>query len=356
MTRWFFLVASLLLASPAWAMEHFTDVLQDTKGNIIGQATVHVYLAGTTTHATLYSDNAITPKANPFASNTFDGTYDFYAANGVYDLVFSKPGVTFNAALTRRRALFDINDGGGSGGVSSFDQLLGGTNISAALIVGGSASLTFTGGGIINASQFHGNTVISYLDGGTGFATAPDDTILIGNGSGYQQKTWPACNNPTTSKILYDTSTNSILCGTDQSSGGGTTFDIIGSGTNTTMVGVIGSGASIGIAGTGSLTSTTFWPNVVTVNAGNSPYTALTTNATLLCDTTAAGRTITLPAATNKVVLTVFNLGANTCTVNRAGGDTITTGVTSGTSFILRNAGSTFWLQPDGSSTWYVGG
>lgn len=353
---WLVLALSLLVVPSAFAMEHFTDVLQDTKGNIIGQATVHVYLAGTTTHATLYSDNGVTPKANPFSSNTFDGSYDFYAANGVYDLVFSKPGVTFNAALTRRRSLFDMSDGGVGGGVSDFSQLLSGANTQAAMVVGNSASLTYTGTGIINASQFHGNVTISYLDGGTGFTTAPDNMTLIGNGSGWQQKAWPACNNPTTSKILFDDSTNTILCGTDQSAGGGVTFDTIGSGTNTTMAGVVSTGASLTVSGTGSITSTNFWPNVVTVNAGNSPYTALTTNATLLCDTTAAGRTITLPAATNKVILTVFNLGSNTCTINRAGADTITTGVTSGTSFVLRNAGSTFWLQPDGSSIWYVGG
>lgn len=356
MVRLFLAFVLLVLAAPVWAMEHYTDVLQDTSGNKIGQATVHVYLPGTTTHAIIYSDNLLTVKANPFSSNTFDGTYDFYAANGLYDLVFSKPGVTFNPVLTKGIALFDLNDGG-IVGIANFSSITSGTNTTASMILGAGGSLTYTSSGVVNASSFKGNSIVSYLDGGTGFGTAPDNSTLIGNGSGYQQKSWPACNNPTTSKILYDDSTNSILCGTDQSAGGSTTFDAIGSGTNVTMAAVVSTGASLSMSGTGSIVATTKWPKAVTVNAGNSPYTALTTDSMLLCDTTAAARTINLPAATNKVNLTFFNLGSNTCTINRAGADTINTGVTSGlTSFVLRNAGSSFWLQPDGASVWYVGG
>jgi hypothetical protein len=119
---------------------------------------------------------------------------------------------------------------------------------------------------------------------------------------------------------------------------------------------VVGTGSSLAVTGTGNITSTISWPNKVTVNAGNSPYTALTSDGILFCDTTAAGRTINLPAATVRVILTFYNLGANTCTINRAGADTINTGLTSSTSFVIRNAGTTFWLEPDGASIWYVGG
>lgn len=224
------------------------------------------------------------------------------------------------------------------------------------MTVGSGAVISYTGSGVINASSFRGNSTIAVIDGGTGVATAPDDGILIGNGSVWQQKTIPPCNNPTTSKLLFDSSTNSLLCGVDQAAGASTTFDAIGSGTNTVMVGTVSTGASIGVSGTGSVTSTTQWPNVVTVNAGNSPYTALTTNSMILCDTTVAARVINLPAATNKVILTFFNIGSNTCTINRAGADTINTGIASVTSFVLRNSGSSFWLQPDGASVWYVGG
>lgn len=52
--------------------------------------TVTVYFAGTTTLATIYSDNANSPtsKANPFTSSS-SGQWFFYANNGYYDVKFS---------------------------------------------------------------------------------------------------------------------------------------------------------------------------------------------------------------------------------------------------------------------------
>ena len=49
---------------------------------------VTVYLYGTTTLATIYSDPNRTPKTNPFTAAA-DGTYFFYALDGRYDLKFS---------------------------------------------------------------------------------------------------------------------------------------------------------------------------------------------------------------------------------------------------------------------------
>lgn len=455
MTRWLVL-ALILLASPAWAMEHYINNLQDRQGNAIGGVMVTVYQTGTLTKASIFSNNGSTAKSNPFLSDA-NGYYDFFAGNGVYDITFSRPGFTF-PLQHNRIALFDVNDGGGGGGSSSFSGLLSGTNNVATMIVGTGAALSTSGTGAISANRYNGSAVIAMVDGGTGLTTSPDDAVMVGNGSAWQNKTLPACatatskllydsatntftcgtdvggagtfdqlgtgsnttatmtvgsggaltfsgsgtvnastfkgnstiaaadggtgqtsvtddgvlvangsvfqikilpgcNNPTVDKLLYDSSVNSFSCGVDQSSGGGVTFNTIGSGTNTAATMTVGSGATITLTGTGNVTATSFWPNVVTVNAGNSPYTALATNATLLCDTTAAARIINLPAATNQVILTVFNVGSNTCTINRAGADTITTGLSTGlTSFIMRNSGSTFWLQPDGSSTWYVGG
>jgi hypothetical protein len=290
--------------------------------------------------------------------NTF-GTLGAVTWNAVYKLesIWAQPNngeqrtITF---LNDGTNLREISRTGSSGG--SFDTLGGGTNISSAMTVGSGATLTYSGSGVLNASTFRGNAVVGVADGGTNLTAAADDTLMLGNGTTWIASSLPSCSNGTTSKLLYNNTTNAFSCGTDQSAGGGTTFDTIGSGTNTTMAAIVDSGASIGISGTGSITSTNFWPNLVTVNAGNSPYTALTSNATILCDTTAGARIITLPAATVKVFLTFFNMGSNTCTINRAGADTITTGVTSGSSFVLRNPGSTFWLQPDGVSIWYVGG
>jgi hypothetical protein len=98
-------------------------------------------------------------------------------------------------------------------------------------------------------------------------------------------------------------------------------------------------------------------PTLVTVNAGNSPYTVASTVGLIFCDTTSGGRTITLPAATSRKQFGVYNLGSNSCTINRTGIDTITTGINTGLStFTIRNAGSNFWFKSDETNTWYVGG
>lgn len=80
-------------------MQRFFGVSQDINGNAIPSVTVTVNLAGTATLATLFSDNVFTPLANPFASNA-DGTYQFYTADGRFDVVLSKTGFTFTNTET----------------------------------------------------------------------------------------------------------------------------------------------------------------------------------------------------------------------------------------------------------------
>lgn len=444
----------LLLSSPTWAMEHYVNVVQDKQGNGIRGVEITVYQAGTSTLATLYSDNGTTTLANPLSSE-LDGSYDFYAANGVYDLTFVRSGYSFNNVQYRRIALFDLNDfsggGGGGGGSSAFNDVTTGVNTLATMTVGSGASLTYSGTGLLNASRYRGNLTVAVGDGGTGLTSSPDDSLLVGNGTAWQVKTvadcqdvsgqhlnyiastntfgcgtsslssafssltsganslasmtvasgasltysgsgtvnassyrgnttigvgdggtgltsatddailigngsayvptvFPSCNNPVTSKLLYDTGTNALTCGTDQSSGGGTTWDAVGSGTNTVSAFVVGSGASMVPTGTGIITATASKPNVLTINAGNSPYTAVTTDFLLLCDTTAAARIINLPAATGKQLYRVKNLGSNTCTINRAGADTID----GSSSAILRNQYDAIDLVADASATWSV--
>lgn len=102
----------LLVASTgvqAWAMGNHSDVVRDQYGRALGGATITVYVAGTTDLADIYSDNGVTAKENPFTSDTLDGRFNFYAANGVYDLVFSHPNATFNAAHTARLSVIDAS-------------------------------------------------------------------------------------------------------------------------------------------------------------------------------------------------------------------------------------------------------
>jgi hypothetical protein len=97
------------LGSPAWAYEHYSNVAQDQNGHAVVGASVTVYRAGTTNLATLYSDNGLTPKSNPFTT-ALDGIYDFYAPDGLYDIKLSKTGyssVYWDANKTKGIALFD---------------------------------------------------------------------------------------------------------------------------------------------------------------------------------------------------------------------------------------------------------
>ena len=61
--------------------------------------TVTVYLAGTSTPATIYSDNAgsPTPLGNPFTAQS-NGSWTFFAAQGLYDVVLS--GASLPVPLT----------------------------------------------------------------------------------------------------------------------------------------------------------------------------------------------------------------------------------------------------------------
>lgn len=89
-------------------------------------------------------------------------------------------------------------------------------------------------------------------------------------------------------------------------------------------------------------------PASVTVNAGNSPYTVLSTDYLILCDTTLAARVVNLHAATTNHIIAVSNLGSNTCTINRNGTDTIV----GDTVVILSAQHDGITMIADGSSRW----
>src|SRR5688572_2652419 len=93
-------LALLLVASPAAAMQKRIHSAQDSTGRAIPTASVRVTIAGTSTLATLYSDNGVTALANPLTTSATDGTYSYYAANGRYTEVVTKSGYTFSVAQT----------------------------------------------------------------------------------------------------------------------------------------------------------------------------------------------------------------------------------------------------------------
>ena len=72
-------------------MQRYSDAAQDRQGNALSGVSVLVQ-DSTGASATLYSDNGVTPTANPLTTNA-DGEFAFYAADGVYTLSFSGGGV-----------------------------------------------------------------------------------------------------------------------------------------------------------------------------------------------------------------------------------------------------------------------
>lgn len=89
-------------------MQRYRGVAQDTAGNILASTTVTVYKFGTTTLASIYSNDSTSALANPFTNND-DGTYEFYAPNGRYDVALSKTGYSFPSDNGADISLYDYN-------------------------------------------------------------------------------------------------------------------------------------------------------------------------------------------------------------------------------------------------------
>jgi hypothetical protein len=106
-------------------MQKLAMAVIDAKGAPMTGVTVTVKDAGTANNASIFSDNGSTAKANPFL-NEANGSYEFYAANGRYDIQLVKTGVTFVAADTSDIALYDPADAAAAFGAPVYtDELTG---------------------------------------------------------------------------------------------------------------------------------------------------------------------------------------------------------------------------------------
>jgi len=81
-------------------------------------STVSVYDAGTANLSTIFSDDGVTPKSNPFSSDSH-AYFFFYAANGNYDITFSGGDITAPFTLSN----YQLFDATGSGGIDSINGL-----------------------------------------------------------------------------------------------------------------------------------------------------------------------------------------------------------------------------------------
>lgn len=110
--------------------------------------TIDVYLTGTTTHATIYSDNSGTVKANSFFSNSTDASWSFYVDNGRYDIKFSGTGIVTPYTLSDYIFLDDVVIGPASSTdncVARFDGTSGKLIQNSVLCISDTGDVTTTG-------------------------------------------------------------------------------------------------------------------------------------------------------------------------------------------------------------------
>jgi hypothetical protein len=75
-------------------MSFHRGVARDTLGNALNGASVSVFEPGTTTEASIYSEETLTTSlSNPFETGE-DGVYEFYAEPSYYDIQVAKSGFT----------------------------------------------------------------------------------------------------------------------------------------------------------------------------------------------------------------------------------------------------------------------
>lgn len=126
------LVLCLLYATPAWATRQRLFGYCSQGGTAVTVAgtpgsgtqrfqqtfrgcSVQIYLVGTTTNATLYSDDAGTAQANPFTASSTTGFWSAYVDGGRFDVRYSGGGIGVPFTISDYRvpnATFDITDFG----------------------------------------------------------------------------------------------------------------------------------------------------------------------------------------------------------------------------------------------------
>jgi hypothetical protein len=171
--------------------------------------------------------------------NTSSNTATFASSSGVLELDSTVALGQYDTLTllyrTDRWVQLAPGAGGGGGGAPTSAQyvtlatdgtlsnervLTAGTGISVTDAGAGSTvTVALSGGTLDLASEVTGTLPVA--NGGTNNTTADDDKVMVGNGTTWQQKAIADCDNATTSKLLYDTSTNAFSCGTDQTGGAG---------------------------------------------------------------------------------------------------------------------------------------
>ena len=161
-------------------MQRYMNLVLDNAGNAVGGVTVTVYLTGTSTLATLFNLDGSSSKSNPFTSDA-DGSLEFYATTGQYDIVYTKTGYTFTDANSTDVALYDPADASTtyaspvlSGTVTGTYSLAGTPTITAAILSGTfTGTYTLAGTPTITAPILSGTVTGTYTLGGTPTIASP---------------------------------------------------------------------------------------------------------------------------------------------------------------------------------------
>ena len=119
-------------------MERFNFRVIDSEGVWVASPTVTVYDSGTAVISSLFDDDGVTPKANPFTGPSTGLVY-FYAADGKYDVQVTGGTPDLGAGYTWASVLLDDTLGlsSGGGGITTLNAL---TALSQTFAVGTAGS------------------------------------------------------------------------------------------------------------------------------------------------------------------------------------------------------------------------
>lgn len=127
-------------------MQKYQNALQDLHGNAIAGASVTVYVYGTTTLATIYTDNGSGLVPNSVVTTASDGGFYFYAPNGRYSLGIS--ATNFVGESYTDLTLFDPTDAGITS-VKNYGAVGNGTTDDTAAIQAAIDAVSAAGGGTL---------------------------------------------------------------------------------------------------------------------------------------------------------------------------------------------------------------
>jgi len=298
-------------------MQRYTDYVTNQNGAPVVGASILVLETGTQTPATLYSDDGVTPTANPLTTTAL-GRFFFYAADGRYDLKISGAGaptqyvydVLLEDPLDGSSAEFsdvvitndlhvtgtvefdnplpEVSGGTGESSYSNGQLLIGNAanGLTKATLTAGAGVTIVNGDGSITISAPEVGTVTSVdLTAGTGVSvsggpitssgsitvtnTAPDQTVALTAGKGVSVTgTYPSFTVTNTAPdqtvaltqggtvTVSGTYPNFTISGADQYVGTVTSIDAAGGTTGMSFSGgpVTGSG-TLTLAGTLAVTN-----------------------------------------------------------------------------------------------------